>query len=96
METKTIDGKEYVEYNSYKVERRKAILNGIFLILLAASILALFMASTTVIKNKEMLISQPIDYVRDKYDFTSCSCTDDKGEIFYSGVSIKELKEGGG
>lgn len=93
MKIKTIDGKKYIEYNEHKALRNKTIMNSIFLILLFVAILALFMAITTIIKNKEMLQEQPIDYIMDKYDFTSCSCTNAEGEVFQSGFNLVEIGE---
>lgn len=93
METKEIDGKEYIEYDKHKVLRNKTIMNFAFLILLFLAVIALFMAITTIIQNKEMLQSQPIDYVMEKYDFVTCSCTDAEGEVFQSGFNLIEVTE---
>ena len=93
METKKINGKKYIEYNEYKSLRNKTIINSIFLVLMFMAVIGLFMAITTIIKNKEMLQSEPIDYVMDKYDFVSCSCTDKEGEIFQSGFNVIEVTE---
>ena len=93
MKTKTINGKKYIEYNEHKALRNKTIMNSIFLILLFLAILALFMAITTVIKNKEMLQSQPVDYIMDKYDFVSCACANAEGELFQSGFNLIEVPE---
>lgn len=87
MKTKTIDGKEYIEYDRAKVENRKAIINAAFLILLFVAILALFFAILTIVKNKEMLNQQPIDYVMEKYDFETCTCFDKTGKVFGSGYT---------
>lgn len=93
MNIKEIDGKKYIEYDEHKFLRNKTIVNSIFLILLLFAIILLFIAITTIIKNKEMLQSQPIDYVMDKYGFVSCSCTDAEGEIFQSGFNVIEVTE---
>lgn len=87
MKIKIIDGKKYIEYDENKVLRNRTIINSIFLVLLFLSIMALFMTIGTIIKNKEMLQSQPIDYVMDQYDFVSCSCTDADGKMFQSGFN---------
>lgn len=88
-----IDNKKYIEYNEHKVLRNKTIISSIFLILLSLAIIALFIAIMTVIKNKEMLQEQPIDYVMDKYNFVSCSCTNIEGEVFQSGINFIEVAE---
>lgn len=90
---KIIDGIEYIEYDKYKSERKSTIINIVFLILLAIAIILLFITITTVIKNKEMLMEQPIDYVMEKYDFTSCSCTNAEGQLFRSGFNLIEVIE---
>ncbi len=87
MKTKTIDGKEYVEYDRAKAESRKAMMNAFFLVLLAIAIIAMLIAISTVIKNKDMLREQPIDYVMEKYDFETCTCYDKSGQIFGSGYT---------
>lgn len=96
MNIKTIEGKKYIEYNEHKVLRNKTIINFVFLILLFLAIIGIFMAITTIIKNKEMLQKQPIDYVMDKYDFVSCSCANAEGEVFQSGFNLIEVSEVGG
>lgn len=96
MKTKTIDGKEYIEYDRAKAENRRAIFNVAFLILLSLAILALFFAIITIVKNNEMLNQQPIDYVMEKYDFAICTCTDKSGQVFGSGytpIFITEIIE---
>ena len=90
---KIIDGKKYIEYDEHKISRNKTIINSIFLVLMFMAIIGLFIAITTIIKNKEMLQSQPIDYVMEKYDFVSCSCTDEKGKVFQSGFNVIEVTE---
>lgn len=96
MNIKEIDGKKYIEYDEQKALRNKTVMNSIFLMLLFLAIIALFMAITTIVKNKEMLQEQPIDYIIDKYNFVSCSCTNAEGELFQSGFNPIELKEVGG
>ncbi len=93
MKTKTIDGNLYIEYNEHKTLRNKTIINFVFLILMFLAIIGLFFAITTIIKNKEMLQEQPLDYIMDKYDFTSCSCTNAEGELFQSGFNLIEVSE---
>lgn len=96
MNIKEIDGKKYIEYDESKVLRNRTIINSFFLILLFLALIALFMAIVTILQNKEMLQSQPIDYVMEKYDFVSCSCTNVEGELFQSGFNLIEVKEVGG
>ena len=91
MKTKTIDGKMYVEHDVAKALKRETIVNSIFLILMFLAIIGLFMAIITITKNKDMLMSEPIDYVMDKYDFVSCSCTDAEGQVFQSGFKVIEV-----
>ena len=93
MNLKEINGKRYIEYDEHRALRNKTIINSIFLILLFLAILGLFMAITTVVKNKEMLQEQPIDYVMDKYGFTSCSCANAEGEVFQFGFNLIEVVE---
>ena len=82
MRTKTIDGKTYIEYNEHKTLRNKTIINSIFLILMFAAIIFLFIAIKTIITNKEMLQKEPLDYVMDKYNLVSCSCLDEEGRLW--------------
>ncbi len=93
MDIRKIDGKTYIEYDEGKALRNKTIINSIFLILLFSAIIGLLMAVTTIIQNKEMLKSQPIDYVMEKYDFVSCSCINNQGESFHSGFNLIEVSE---
>ncbi len=93
MKTRIIDGKTYIEYDEHKALRNNTIRNTIFLFLLALSIIALIMAIATVVQNKEMLMKQPVDYIMDKYNFVSCSCTDNEGNSYQSGINIIEVKE---
>ncbi len=82
METKTIDGKEYIEYHKHKVLRNKTIINSIFLGLLFFALLLMVIAIKTIIENKEMLENQPIDYLIQQYDLASCSCYNSDGSLF--------------
>ena len=93
MKTKIIDGKTYIEFNEHKALRNNTIKNAVFLFLLALSIIALLMTIGVVVKNKEMLMEQPIDYIMDKYNFVSCSCFDSEGEIYQSGFNVIEVEE---
>ena len=68
-------------------------MNFLFLILLFLAIIGLFIAIITILDNKEMLSKQPIDYVMEKYDFVSCSCTNAEGELFQSGYQVIEVEE---
>ncbi len=90
---KIINGKKYIEYNEHKISRNKTIINSIFLVLMFMAVIGLFIAIKVVIDNREMLQSQPIDYVMEKYDFVSCSCTNKEGEVFQSGFNVIEVTE---
>ena len=92
MKTRIIDGKKYIEYDEHKVSRNSMIRNTIFLFLLALSIILLFITIITVIQNREMLQSRPIDYVMDKYNFVSCSCFDAGGTRYQSGFNSIEVE----
>ena len=91
MKTKIIDGKTYVEIDEHKELRNQANRNLLFLVLMSIAIVLLFFAIGTVLKNKELVSQQPIDYVMDNYGFVSCSCTDELGEVFQQGVRITEV-----
>ena len=93
MNIKKIEGKQYIEYDEHKSLRNRTIINSIFLVLMFLAIIGLFMAIITIIKNKEMLQEQPIDYVMDKHGFTSCSCVNTEGEVFQSGFNMIEVPE---
>ncbi len=93
MKTKIIDGKTYVEIDEHKALRNRTNMNLLFLVLLFISVVLLFFAIGTVLKNKELVSQQPIDYVMDKYGFVSCSCTDELGEVFQQGVRVTEVPE---
>lgn len=85
MNLKKIDGKEYIEYNKHKALRNRNIINSIFLILLFFALVFMVIAIKTIIENKEMIQSQPIDYLIQQYDFVSCSCYDSDGNLFVQG-----------
>ncbi len=91
MNTKTIQGKKYVEYDEHKALRVKTIQNTLFLILLFAAIVLLFGAITTIIDNKEMLQNEPLSFVMEQYGFSSCSCFDQEGKLWTS----QEINPGG-
>lgn len=93
MKTKTIDGKMYVEYNAAKALKTETLINTLFLVFLFIAIIGLFMAILTVTKNKDMLMSEPINYVMEKYDFVSCSCVNKEGVVFQEGIEIIEVPE---
>ena len=93
MKTKIIDGKKYIEYDAHKALRNNTIKNTVFLFLLSLAIITLIMAIATIVQNKEMLQSQPIDYIMDKYNFVSCSCTDAEGKSYRSSFNVIEVKE---
>ena len=46
-----------------------------------------------VVKNKEMLMEQPIDYIIDKYNFIACTCFDAEGKRYDSGFNVIEVEE---
>lgn len=79
MEVKEIDGKQYVEFDVAKHARKRFITSVVILILLAASILALVSATVILVKNKNIIASDPLIYGMSLHNFTSCSCFDQAG-----------------
>ena len=84
MEIKEIDGKKFIEYNEHKQQRKKFIVSIIFLILMIIAITALINATTTLIKNKDIIQSDPLIFGMDVHGFISCQCFDMKGKSWIS------------
>ncbi len=84
MEIKEIDGKKFIEYDQMKAQRRRLIMSIAFLILLAIVVVVMLLAIATLIKNKDIIASDPLRYGMDVHGFNSCQCTDDQGQIWQS------------
>jgi len=96
---KEIDGKKFVEYNEYEqVRRRKReTISILFLILIAIAIIAIIFAITTLIKNKNIIQSDPLRYGMDVHGFISCQCFDEQGRDWYSnGTGFVHRRQGEG
>ena len=79
MEVKEIDGKKYIEYDEERQLRKRFIVSVLFLFLLAGSIIALSTATIILIKNKNIITSDPLIYGMNVHNFSSCQCTDNQG-----------------
>jgi hypothetical protein len=81
MEIKNIEGKEYVEYNSYKVKRNDAIRQTLFLILIAIAIGFLIVGILDIRKNVNAL-RNPLQENIEKFDIKNCLCFKWDGSFF--------------
>ncbi len=61
------------------------VIKTLFLILLVITIVSLIFAIVNIIKHKDMLMSEPLTYVMERYNMESCSCTDGEGVVWNSG-----------
>ncbi len=84
MQIKEIDGKKYVLYEQDKENKKKMINSTIFLVLMVVAIVALLYATTTLIKNKDLIGQDPITYGMKAHGFISCQCFDETGTEWYS------------
>ncbi len=97
MEIREIDGKKFIEFDEHKYRRKRMIISTIFLILLAAAIIAIANTTFTLIKNKEIIQKDPLVYGMDVHGFVSCQCYDEEGKDWYSedvGFVHRETRQG--
>ncbi len=78
-EVKIIEGKKYIEYDEERQQRKRFIVSVLFLFLLAGAIIALATATIILIKNKNVITSDPLIYGMNVHNFSSCQCTDSQG-----------------
>lgn len=84
MEIKEIDGKKFIEYDEHKRQRKRMIISVLFLIIITLAIVALANATITLVKNKDIIQSDPLRYGMEVHGFVSCQCFDDEGQDWYS------------
>ena len=84
MEIREIDGKKFIEYNEHKKQKRKMIISILFLVMIAFAIIALMTATITLVKNKDIIQSDPLRYGMEVHGFVSCQCSDEEGRVWYS------------
>lgn len=84
MQIKEIEGKEYVEYEVYKKVKERKLISILFLFFLAIAILAMIVAITILVKNKDIIQSDPLRYGMEVHGFVSCQCIDDEGQTWVS------------
>ena len=56
----------------------------LFLILLLIAIILLVVSLSVLIKNRNIIVSDPLMYGMDVHNFTSCNCYDDVGQLWTS------------
>lgn len=94
---KEIEGKKFVEYNEYKEIRRRKIISILFLLFMAFAIIAMVIAITILVKNKDIIQSDPLRYGMDVHGFVSCQCSDEQGRDWYSnGTGFIHRRQGEG
>lgn len=84
MEIKEIDGKKYIEFDVDKHRKRKLMISVIFLILILVAIVTLINTTITLVKNKDIIQSDPLRYGMEVHGFSSCQCTDVEGRLWES------------
>ena len=55
-----------------------------FLILLVMVIILMVITITTLVKNKDLIMKDTLIYGMELHNFTSCSCYDSDGKLWYS------------
>ncbi len=97
MQIKEIEGKKFVEYNEYKEIRRRKIISIVLLILIAFAIIVMLFTIITLIKNKNIIQSDPLIYGMDVHGFVSCQCIDEQGRDWRSnGTGFIHSRQGEG
>ncbi len=84
MEIKEIDGKKFIEFEEHKHKRKQLILSTLFLVLLGVAIIAMLLAVSTLLKNKDVIQQDPLRYGMDVHGFVSCQCFDEEGRDWQS------------
>lgn len=84
MEIKEIEGKKFIEYDEYKEIRRRKRISILFLILIVGAIISMIIAITILVKNKNIIQSDPLSYGMGVHGFISCQCFDEQGRDWYS------------
>lgn len=79
-----LNGKRYVEYEVYEKEKNRKLISILFLIFIAIAVIAMVVAITILVKNKDLIKSDPLRYGMETHGFVSCQCSDDKGQIWFS------------
>lgn len=82
--TITVEGKKYIEYDQAKELKRQKVRDVIILILIAAVLVALVLAITTLVKNADIINKDALIIGMEKHDFVSCQCTDSNNAEWYS------------
>jgi hypothetical protein len=67
-----------------KKQNRSDFKQNIFLILLVVAICVMIFTVLTLIKNKNIILSDAISYGMKSHNFKTCSCFDDSGNLWYS------------
>ena len=81
METKLIDGKEYIEYDKHRAARNSAIMQSVFLILIAIAI-GFLISGIFEIRNNADALKFPLQYNLDRFGIKECSCQYWDGNFF--------------
>lgn len=63
-----------------KRERRRDIISVLFLVLLVIAIVALLLSIIALVKNKDMLRTDPAKYLVKQYPLIDCTCTGEDGK----------------
>ncbi len=84
MEIKEIDGKQFVEYDKQKVEKKKMIIQIAFIVAIIISCAVIIFAVKTILETKDLIGQDPLSYGMQQHDFISCQCFDSKRVEWYS------------
>ena len=84
MEVREIDGKKFVEYEQYKVQRKRMIIQILFIIGIVYATFTMAQTIKTLISERDIINSDPIIYGMDAHGFISCQCFDEQGLEWYS------------
>lgn len=84
MEIKEIDGKQFVEYDKLKAERKRMYIQIGFLITIIIVCAVILFAVKTILTEAKIIGKDPISYGMELHDFISCQCFDSKSVEWYS------------
>lgn len=75
-----------------KPVKKRSGLHLAFLILLGIAIFAIIFAIVTLLKNIEVIQTDPVSYAINKTSLVSCSCIDESGQtVFFGGVQTGDI-----
>lgn len=84
MEIKEIDGKQFIEYDKHKAQKKKMIIQVAFIVAIIISSAVIIFAVKSILDTKDMIGRDPLSYGMDQHGFISCQCFDSKSVEWYS------------